>query len=471
MSVLQDKKSGGAMGTACRRVLIGEGNIARRDWLAGELCGWGYAPVVVEDFQDLIEELEANDNAMVLLDSDFEADGPLSCYGKLLLDGFSPRLIFLTDQNVPQLSARGERMGVHAFIERSPDLHALKTALNVANGHPHSLPCCGTPLLGISPAIKELRELIRNVAATDAPVMIIGESGTGKELVARALHDCSHRSSEEFVPVNMAALPENLVESVLFGHEKGAFTGADKAQSGLCAHAHRGTLFLDEIGEMNRDLQPKLLRFLQQGTVQRVGSTHISDVDVRVISATNREVGELFEKGAMREDLFFRLHVIPIHVPALRERKEDIPLLANQFLKCKSRQKRRDLSFSSDVMNCLTEYHWPGNIRQLQNMVERLALTAKGRVIGMDAVPAECFSIIGRKHSDRNAETPLTFDSRPHVLFNDRKLTRMQSFERNVIIDALNRHDGKIPEAAKFLGLGQATIYRKIRTLQIPYKD
>ena len=221
---------------------------------------------------------------------------------------------------------------------------------------------------------------------------------------------------------------------------------------------------------MNRDLQPKLLRFLQQGTVQRVGSTQISDVDVRIISATNRDVGELIEKSVLREDLFFRLHVIPIHVPALRERKDDIPLLANQFLKCKSRQIRRELSFSSDVMHCLTEYHWPGNIRQLQNMVERLVVMTKGRVIGMDSVPAECFSIIGRKQSDRDAAARLTFDLEPHVFLNDRGLTRMQSFERNVIMDALNRHDGNIVETARFLGLGPATIYRKIRTLQIPNK-
>ena len=470
MSIVQGKMSRSTAGLVCNRVLVAERDESFRHWLVNELSEAGYVPVIIKNHRSLLMELEDDDQATVILDSEFDSAGPLAAFGQLSLDGFAPRVIVLTDRNCPVVAERAMKMGVLDFVERSSDLHVLKKALSAVRGSSRFRPNGGSTLLGISPAMKELRAFIRNVAATDAAVMIIGESGTGKELVAKAIHDCSHRAAEEFVPVNMAALPENLVESVLFGHEKGAFTGADARREGLCKHAHKGTLFLDEIGEMNRELQPKLLRFLQELTVQRVGSTRVDEVDVRIVSATNRNAQELVQQNVLREDLFFRLHVIPIHVPPLRERKEDIPLLANAFLKRKCQQMHRNLSFSADVMDRLCDYSWPGNIRQLQNMVERMIVMASGHVIGMGSVPPECFSVACRTpaayHSHRNGHAEKEEESR--IVLSDRQLTRMATAERRLIIDALNGHDGNVTAAARFLGVGPATIYRKIRSLEIP---
>ena len=467
MSVLQDKKSHAASRNGYRRVVLAETDESYRYWLVNELSESGYAPVIVDFYDDLVAELEADGKATVILSSEFDAAGPLVAFGRLQLDGFGQRVLVMTDHQIPNLVDRGMKMGIQGFVERSSDSSQVIKMLSAMTGTSRLRSSAGSPLLGVSPAMKELRALIKNVASTDAPVMIVGESGTGKELVARAIHQFSRRASEEFVPVNMAALPENLVESVLFGHEKGAFTGADSRREGLCTHAHKGTLFLDEIGEMNRELQPKLLRFLQEQTVQRIGSTRVDEVDVRIVSATNRNVRELVRQGTMREDLFFRLHVIPIHVPPLRDRKEDIPLLANAFLERKCQEMRRNMAFTSDVLKRLSEYSWPGNVRQLQNMIERIVVMATGNVIGMKLVPPEYFSVGCGNQCNQQPDTEVIANSEPYLNRKGRPLTRMQSAERRLIIDALNRHDGNVCAAADFLGLGQATIYRKLRVLEI----
>ena len=450
------------------RVVVAESNESHRQRLVHSLGEWGYEPVIACDHNSLLAALEHDGHTPVFLDLNFGSNNPMAAYGQLLLDGFAPRVIFLGDDARPQIAQRALKMGALAFLERASDpAIAKKTLDSVMNSSPNRMNG-GSALLGNSSAIKELRDMIRSVAVSDAAVMILGESGTGKELVARAIHDCSHRAAEEFVPVNMGGLPENLVESILFGHEKGAFTGADQAQAGLCEFAHNGTLFLDEIGEMSRDLQPKLLRFLQNHSVQRVGSTQIKKVDSRIISATNRTIDELVGTGLLREDLYFRLYVIPITVPPLRERVEDIPLLAAAFLIRKCRQMRRQLLFSDECLELLCQYNWPGNIRQLENFVERMMVLAKGDVIEAKALPREWFSSGFSAVGAGRLRNPVKCDPEERVTINDRQLTRMESAERNLIIDALHRHDGIVSHAARFLGLGPATIYRKIRSLEIP---
>lgn len=450
------------------RVLVAEGDESYRQWLVSALGEWGYQAVIAHDHDGLVAELERDDQATVFLDYRFGSNEPMSAYGQLLLDGFAPRVIFLGNDAKPQIAQRAMKMGAHAFLERLSNLEvAKKTLASVVGSSPTRL-TGGSPLLGNSAAMKELRDLIRNVVVSDAAVMILGESGTGKELVARAIHDCSHRASEEFVPVNMGGLPENLVESILFGHEKGAFTGADLTHGGLCEHAHQGTLFLDEIGEMSRELQPKLLRFLQNHSVQRVGSTQIRKVDTRIISATNRTIDELVGSGLLRKDLYFRLYVVPIIVPPLRERADDIPLLATAFLSRKCREMRRQLSFSDEALSLLCEYNWPGNIRQLENFVERMIVLAKGEIIDADALPREWFSRGFVAAGGGNGHSPMPCCTSEPVTINNRQLTRMESAERHLIIDALHRNNGVVSAAARFLGLGQATIYRKIRSFEIP---
>lgn len=377
--------------------------------------------------------------------------------------------------------------------------------------------CSGTTrLIGGSRVMRDLRSMIRDVARTDATVLIIGESGTGKELVARAIHDCSDRCNDEFVPVNMAALPDSLVESVLFGHEKGAFTGAESRQAGLCQQADGGTLFLDEISEMQRDLQPKLLRFLQEYTFQRVGSTRTERTNVRIISATNRDPQEMIESGCFREDLYFRLNVIPIHLPPLRDRREDIPELVRNFAANISRRTGRKATFSGGLLRRLQGFEWPGNVRQLQNLVERMVILAKSEMLTESHLPVDfqlstsrpdtVSSRVEGKHTSAAVLQPVSAtsvvdrddayatdsdaDDRPQdagaethskvrqrqsfaemefepVFVGDRFLTRMELIERESIIDALTEHSGNVTAAARFLGLGPATVYRKIRSYGI----
>src|SRR5581483_2796967 len=243
-------------------------------------------------------------------------------------------------------------------------------------------------LLGQSPPMRAVLALVRRAAAADANILIQGESGTGKELVARAIHANSRRAAEVFVPVDCAALPEALLESELFGHERGAFTGADRAKPGMFEVADRGTLFLDEIGELPLGLQSKLLRALQERQIRRVGSTRFLSVDVRLVAATNRDIGALVRKGEFREELFYRVNVITIALPPLRERAGDVKLLAHHFLRRYGRNRERGLEgFEPEVLGLLQGYPWPGNVRELQNVVERACALADGPLIRARDLP------------------------------------------------------------------------------------
>src|SRR5213595_846449 len=244
-------------------------------------------------------------------------------------------------------------------------------------------------IVGASPAMEKLKQTIRTVASTQSTVLIYGESGTGKELVARAVHICSPRATEPFVSINCGAFPETLLESELFGYVKGAFTGANQNKRGLFEVADGGTIFLDEIGEMTLAMQVKLLRVLQERTVRPVGSTSEISIDVRVIAATNRELDKAVAENLFREDLYYRLNVIPILVPPLRERREDLPLLANHFLKKYATAAGRNIArVEPDSLSALAQYHWPGNVRQLENTIERAIALETGDQLTVE-MPAE----------------------------------------------------------------------------------
>jgi DNA-binding NtrC family response regulator len=297
--------------------------------------------------------------------------------------------------------------------------------------------------VGASRAMQEVYELIHRAATAQFPVLITGESGTGKELVARAVHQLSRRQGR-FVAVNCAALPENLLESELFGHEKGAFTGADREKPGLLEAAHRGTLLLDEVTELPAALQPKLLRALEEGEVRRLGSTRPRAFDVRFVAATNRDVEREVAEGRLREDLYWRLHVLHVHVPPLRERVPDIPLLAEHFLGGRP--------LAREAMNVLTAYPWPGNVRELRNALERAVTLARAGEITVADLPPRM----------RDAEGAVD-----RVSDASRRALPLRELEREYILEVLRQTGGNKSRTAEILGLDRKTLYRKLEEYRV----
>lgn len=308
-------------------------------------------------------------------------------------------------------------------------------------------------IIAKNPRMLEIFKIIRKIADYNSTVLITGESGTGKELVARAIHYHSHRKDNPFVPVNCGAIPNSLLESELFGHIKGAFTDAVKDKRGLFEEADKGTIFLDEIGELPKELQVKLLRVLQEGEIRRLGDTRSIKVDTRVIAATAKDLSLEVEKGGFREDLYYRLKVIPIHIPPLRERKEDIPLLASHFLKVFNMRTGKDIKgFDSRAMNLLINYPWPGNVRELENTIERAVILTDGDVITMESLSfVEESSIFNRKSSIISSLTDLSIKKAKGVL------------EHELIKKALLKTKGNKSRAAKLLEISYRALLYKLK--------
>jgi DNA-binding NtrC family response regulator len=343
-----------------------------------------------------------------------------------------------------------------------------------------------------APAMRQVVRLGERAAKSNIPILIQGESGVGKELVARSIAASSDRAGRPFVAVNCGAIPENLVESTLFGHEKGAFTGAVSKHLGKFQEADGGTLFLDEIGELPLDMQVKLLRALQEGEVDPVGGKKPVKVDVRIVSATNRDLAEQVKSGAFREDLFYRLNVFPIEVPSLKERREDIPALVRHFItRFNAQEGKQVLDASSDTMNLLANHEWKGNVRQLENAVFRAVVLSDGDylnaedfpqisgltpvlgdepVIVSDAVSVPSVDPVGYAGhvSDREDDTPIEFlDEGGH-------LRTLENIERDLIAFAIENYSGRMAEVARRLGVGRSTLYRKVREYDLDvdgYRD
>lgn len=327
-------------------------------------------------------------------------------------------------------------------------------------------------IVGRSESMQRVFKLIGQLAASDATALITGESGTGKELVARAIYHHSNRSQQPFLAVNCAAIPEQLLESELFGHERGAFTGATVQRIGKFEQCHQGTLFLDEIGDMTPTTQTKILRVLQSGTFERVGGNTPLQVDVRIIAATNKPLEQAVAARQFREDLFYRLNVVRIHLPPLRERPEDIRLLVNYFLKKLARdQQQPPKSIAAGVLKALEQYHWPGNIRELENVLRRALVVAKGGAILSSDLPAE-ISGKGAEGGGSPAGAPAADGGATDVtglarqLFQwarrDPKLKVIPAVERELVIQALKETDGNQVRAAKMLGITRATLRKRI---------
>lgn len=319
-------------------------------------------------------------------------------------------------------------------------------------------------IVGASPEIRAVKELIQQVAKTDASVLICGESGTGKELIARNIHAASMRSHEPFIAINSGAIPADLLESELFGHEKGSFTGAAATRQGRFELANNGTIFLDEIGDMPLAMQVKLLRVLQERSFERVGSSKTINTNVRIIAATNHNLEQLMLENKFREDLFYRLNVFPIKLPALRERREDIPLLISHYL-TGLRTRMPICSFSDDAMQRLKEYTWSGNIRELTNIVERMCILFPNQVVTATHLPQQVQQITrASQHQDLNQVVLV----RPNLL--DGKFDLKQHVvdtEIALINNALQNSRGVVAQAAKLLGIRRTTLIEKIKKYQL----
>ena len=331
---------------------------------------------------------------------------------------------------------------ISEIVRQKQEIESLRRSCRLEEGH-HGL-------LGESQPMRDLFELIENVAQTDAPVLIQGQSGTGKELVARALHEESPRSAKPFIKVNCAALNENLLESELFGHEKGAYTGADRTRIGRFEAAHEGTIFLDEIGDIPLSTQVKLLRVLEEKEIERVGDHKPISVDVRIVSATNKDLETLISEGLFREDLFFRINVFPLACPSLAERLEDIPVIVQNFIELNTAKGGKEISgLTPEAMEALLNYSWPGNVRELRNAIEYASVLCPGGWIGKDHLPPKI--IVGNKLAPSNTRSSAAYWQE----------------ERERLIHTLRRFRGNQSETARALGLSRVTIWKRIKKYEI----
>jgi two-component system nitrogen regulation response regulator NtrX len=368
-------------------------------------------------------------------------------------------------------AVRATKLGAFQFLEKplTPEgvLTTLRAALELSrtiaeNRRLHEALGHSDPLVGVSTAMEELRSLIARVAPTEARVLITGESGTGKELVASAIHRQSARAAKPFVCVNSAAIPRDLVESEMFGHERGAFTGATERRVGRFELADGGTLFLDEVGDLGPEAQAKLLRVLETGVIERLGAEKALTVDVRVIAATNHDLTKTAQQGHFREDLLYRLNVLPIHIPPLRERPDDVPPLVRHFASRQAARLGRPVRLDAGAVQLLAAYHWPGNVRELANVVERLAILTpvgedRGGGGGRDTINAEDVARV----IPRDGSRPVAVEGWADIALSE----ALDNFERTLISRALSAARGNVAEAARRLATDRANLYRRMRRL------
>ena len=310
-------------------------------------------------------------------------------------------------------------------------------------------------MIGRSPEMEKLYRILSKVSQSAHPVLILGESGTGKELVARTIHAYGPNGQKPFLPVDCGSLVPSLMESELFGYVKGAFTGANRTKDGLLVAAEGGTVFLDEIGELSLDLQAKLLRALQEREVRPVGANHRIPIRARILAATNRDLAAMVEKGAFRKDLFYRLNVVNLRLPALRDRREDIPLLAAHFLDRVSHERRTRFTFSDEALRVMMEYPWPGNVRELEHAVERACTMTSGPVLELGDFPTQL------QQQGLELQRPVANGHEPDAASSG--IPTLADLERHAILDTIRRMNGDKLKAAKILGIGKTTLYRKLK--------
>lgn len=429
--------------------------------LAGILTDEGFEVVCAKNGVAALEKIEEVMPELVLLDIWMPGMDGIETLVKIKETHSNPPVVMMSGHGTIETAVKATKLGAYDFIEKPLSLGKVLLCVHNAldysrleeevsllkekEGHKYKI-------TGGSEAIVELKEQIKIVAPTNAWVLITGENGTGKELVAHAIHRRSKRNHKPIVEMNCAAIPEELIESELFGHEKGAFTGAGAKKKGKFDLAHEGTIFLDEISDMSLKAQSKTLRILQEQKFERVGGSRTIHVDVRVLAATNKELEAEIEKGNFRDDLYFRLNVIPITVPPLRNRREDIPELVREFLKEMSIRTNLELKeFSKDALDILKKYHWPGNVRELKNLVERLVIMVPEETIRGKDIP----SPFNQASEVRNVSEVSLLDGS----FKDAKIR----FEKQFIENKLREFNGNISQTAEAIGVERSNLHKKIK--------
>jgi len=450
------------------QILVVDDEPAHADVMAEALQRLGHVCTIVHDRASAEDELRHGTFDVVVTDLVMENDDD----GMKVLE-----LVRSTQPNAEtvMVTAHGDvptakqaiKGGAYDFIEKPIDLEVFRNLVNRA-AQTVLLRNQSTALqqetdekfgiegiVGQSAAIHQVINTIHQVAPTDIPVLVTGESGTGKELVARAVHNNSHRAKKPFKPLNCAGLSASILESELFGHVKGAFTGADREREGVFEYADGGTLFLDEIGDMPIEMQAKLLRVLESGEVVRVGSNDPKHVDVRFISATNHELDELIQEGRFREDLMFRIKGVRIHLPPLRERREDIPLLIRHYIhQYAAKMDREVVDVADDAVITLTQYDWPGNVRQLMNTVQNMVIVARGEYLTFNDVPVE-IRTTGAGQEGAGDASGAGAGSLAGM--------SLEQIEKQAIRNTLRMTAGNREQAARMLGIGERTLYRKLK--------
>ena len=453
--------------TSMHSILVVDDESEIRESLKGVLEDEGYKTSVAESGEACLEQLRKREVDVVLLDIWLPGIDGLETLQKIRELDKLPEVIMISGHGTIETAVRATKLGAYDFLEKPLSLDKtlilIKNAieakrLRLENTELKKQLQFKSVIVGDSVPMKALRQQIGLMAPTNGRVLIYGESGTGKELVAHAIHAQSPRKEETFVEVNCAAIPEDLIESELFGHLKGSFQGATADKEGKFQKANSGTLFLDEVGDMSLKTQSKVLRTLDEQRFAPVGSDEPITVDVRVIASTNKDLEEEISKGNFREDLFYRLNVIPFVVPPLRERKEDIPLLARYFLKeFASTYGRRPREISDEAIEALMRYSWPGNVRELRNVIERIVI--------MNPTTSR----FERKHLP-----PLVYRNggrrAAHPEFSTLHQAR-DAYERDYILKKLDENHGNVTRTAEVLGLERSHLYRKMKTLGIAAKE
>ncbi len=450
-----------------KSILIVDDEESIRQSLDGILQDEGFRTLFASNGEEGLSMLREESPDLILLDIWMPGIDGIEVLRRIKENHPEQLVVMMSGHGTIETAVRATRIGAFDFIEKPLSLEkvllTIHNALRIGqlveeNRSLRAKIAKDDEMIGESAAIEELKAQISIAAPTSGWVLITGENGTGKELVARAVHTHSHRRDKPFIEVNCAAIPEDLIESELFGHEKGAFTGATALRKGKFDLAHEGTLFLDEIGDMSLKTQAKVLRILQEKKFERVGGQRTIEVDVRVIAATNKDLEEEIQRGNFREDLYYRLNVLPFHVPPLRERQEDIPHLASHFLKYFCAKEGREIkNLTPGAIDVLRHYAWPGNVRELKNIIERLVIMTPESLITERHLPA---SLRARKAAHRLPGT-----TEPGTYREAR-----EEFEREYLVQKLEENDWNISRTAEVIEVERSNLHRKIKSYGIELK-
>jgi len=439
--------------------------------LSAILTDEGYQVLVAGSGEDALKSVDNEMPQLVLLDIWLPGIDGLETLKAIKAAHPNILVIMMSGHGTIETAVKATKLGAFDFIEKPLSLDKViilvNNALNIIRLEEENVLLKQKifhqyELTGNSQIINELKEMISIVAPTNAWILIMGENGTGKELVARSIHHLSHRSHKPIVEVNCAAIPEELIESELFGHEKGAFTGATEKKRGKFDLAHEGTIFLDEVADMSLKAQAKILRILQEKKFERVGGNKLIDMDVRVLAATNKDLEKEMEAGSFRQDLYYRLHVIPLMVPTLRERKEDIKPLAERFLlDFAIREGQFQKVITDDAIKLLMQHDWPGNVRELKNIIERLIILTPANEITARDIP-----LLNARVDNSDALPAL-----PVLPAADSLKDAKMDFERQFIIKKLEENEGNISKTADAIGLERSNLHKKLKSLKVAVKS